>query len=121
MLSVAPCLYLIAGDNIQFAKSVCRHVYITDTVTMESQHVIIAFAVAVVIVLVARKMCSEGFASKREKAQAIANWARTGHNTYNSYRSAIPGADIVEYSDVKKILANSPDVDALAGVVGKYN
>jgi hypothetical protein len=47
----------------------------------------------------------ESFTSKNEKAQAIVRWFDNSYYTnYINYRKNIPKSDIVEYTDVKKIL-----------------
>jgi hypothetical protein len=86
-----------------------------------AEHLIAAFAIAAVIVWGFQRLIGcENFSSKREKAEAIAQWSRSGNLSYDNYRTTIPGADIVEYSDVKKILMKSPDVGELAKAVGSY-
>jgi hypothetical protein len=47
----------------------------------------------------------EGFSSRKEKADAIYKWHKSGGNSYNSYREDIESADIIEYHDVKNAIS----------------
>ncbi len=47
----------------------------------------------------------EGFSSRKEKADAIYKWYKSGGNSYNSYRNDIESADIIEYHDIKNAIS----------------
>jgi hypothetical protein len=51
---------------------------------------------------------TEGFATRREKAEAIWTWFSNNPSpSYNSFRKAMKGeSNIVEYEDVKKLFSS---------------
>lgn len=61
-------------------------------------------AVALVLLIILVRGNSEGFATKREKAETITSWWNKEPNpTYNKYRSANIQSDVVEYAKIKKL------------------
>ena len=58
----------------------------------------------IVIYLIYKQMMSEGFSSKREKAEAINTWwSNESSPSYKEYKNDIPHSDIVEYGKVKDL------------------
>lgn len=87
---------------------------------MKQSTIGVAVAIVIVLVFVALLLMAlkENFATKREKAAAVSDWYKSGGRSYKSYRAKIPSADIVEYTDVKKILtAGDATVDKLSNAV----
>ncbi len=74
-----------------------------------------ALLTAVLVVLVVMMICrfnlgcSERFASKRARQitdTASELFTRTGSDSYSAYKKAVPGADPVQFSDVRGLWLN---------------
>lgn len=57
------------------------------------------------------RLTSEGYSSKREKAEEIADWWASNRTSpsYTRYKKDIEQSDIVEYSKAKNLPSHTPD------------
>jgi hypothetical protein len=81
----------------------------------------IALGIAIAIVMIYLfSVLREPYVSRREKAETIASWWKSdAPKSYENYKSAVSGSDIVEYSNVKKISKSGGNVsaDVVEGVI----
>lgn len=63
---------------------------------------ILVIFVIIVALYIYRTYYSEGFESKREKAQAIHKWFKDNKSpTYTRYKTEVPNSNIVDYEAVR--------------------